>query len=71
MESTGGIECEWTVGERNDGSVAGLVWHDKKCMGIQYHPEAGPGPHDADVNFAPFVQWMAEARVRQGAGVSW
>ena len=54
----------------NDGSVAGLVWHDKKCMGIQYHPEAGPGPHDADVNFAPFVQWMAEARVKQGAGVS-
>lgn len=31
-------------------------------MGIQYHPEAGPGPHDSDVNFVPFVKWMAEAK---------
>lgn len=48
----------------NDGSVAGLEWAEKKCMGIQYHPEAGPGPHDADINFVPFVRWMADARVK-------
>lgn len=51
----------------NDGSVAGLEWPEQRCMGIQYHPEAGPGPHDADVNFAPFVSWMADAR-RKASG---
>jgi len=42
----------------NDGTCAGMVWHDKKAMTIQYHPEASPGPHDADVCFEQFVEWM-------------
>ncbi len=46
----------------NDGSCAGFAWEAQRCMGIQYHPEAAPGPHDSDVNFAPFVAWMAQAR---------
>ena len=46
----------------NDGSCAGFSWAEKRCMGIQYHPEAAPGPHDSDVNFEPFVAWMAAAR---------
>ena len=46
----------------NDGSCAGFVDAARRAMGIQYHPEAAPGPHDSDVNFAPFVAWMAEAR---------
>ena len=46
----------------NDGSCAGFSWEARRCMGIQYHPEAAPGPHDSDVNFAPFVAWMAAAR---------
>jgi carbamoylphosphate synthase small subunit len=37
-----GVEVTHISLKLNDGSVAGLVWHDKKCMGIQYHPEAGP-----------------------------
>jgi carbamoyl-phosphate synthase small subunit len=28
-----------------------MMWKDKKAMTIQYHPEASPGPHDADVCF--------------------
>jgi carbamoyl-phosphate synthase small subunit len=35
-----------------------MVWPAKKAMTIQYHPEASPGPHDADVCFEQFVQWM-------------
>lgn len=31
-------------------------------MTIQYHPEASPGPHDADVCFEQFVSWMAESK---------
>ena len=43
----------------NDGTCAGMVWADKKAMTIQYHPEASPGPHDADVCFEQFVEMMA------------
>lgn len=46
----------------NDGTCAGMVFKDKKAMTIQYHPEASPGPHDADVCFEQFVQMMKEAR---------
>jgi hypothetical protein len=34
----------------------------------QYHPEASPGPHDADICFEQFVDMMkAEARVTASA----
>lgn len=42
----------------NDGTCAGMVYADKKAMTIQYHPEASPGPHDADVCFEQFVAMM-------------
>ena len=31
----------------NDETLAGFVHEDKKIMGIQFHPEAAPGPHDS------------------------
>lgn len=31
----------------NDKTVAGIVHEDKKIMGIQFHPESCPGPHDS------------------------
>lgn len=43
-----------------DGSVEGLVVESLRAEGIQFHPEAGPGPHDATGVFARFV-----ARCRQ------
>lgn len=52
----------------NDGTCAGMVWHEKKAMTIQYHPEASPGPHDADVCFDQFIDWMrAEKAAKQHA----
>lgn len=46
----------------NDGTCAGMVYPSKKAMTIQYHPEASPGPHDADICFEQFVDMMkAEA----------
>eukprot|EP00898_Chlorokybus_atmophyticus_P000403 jgi/Chlat1/1363/Chrsp119S01781 len=39
----------------NDGTCAGMVYPAMKAMSIQYHPEASPGPHDADLAFADFV----------------
>jgi carbamoyl-phosphate synthase small subunit len=35
------------------------------CCVLQYHPEASPGPHDADICFEQFVEMMkAEALVK-------
>jgi carbamoyl-phosphate synthase small subunit len=31
-------------------------------FGVQYHPEASPGPHDADHHFGRFVALMARRR---------
>lgn len=46
----------------NDGTCAGLVAPSKKVMTIQYHPEASPGPHDADVCFEQFMEMVKAER---------
>jgi len=46
----------------NDHTVAALSLRDQPVFGVQYHPEASPGPHDADHHFARFVALMAERR---------
>lgn len=46
----------------NDGTCAGLLAPSKKVMTIQYHPEASPGPHDADICFEQFAEMMAAER---------
>ncbi|KAK9804592.1 hypothetical protein WJX73_004577 [Symbiochloris irregularis] len=52
----------------NDGTCAGIKSSDLKLLGIQYHPEASPGPHDGDVSFQAFVDMMrAERASRPGA----
>lgn len=46
----------------NDQTVAALALNDQPVFGVQYHPEASPGPHDADHHFGRFVALMAERR---------
>ncbi|KDD76846.1 small chain of carbamoyl-phosphate synthase [Helicosporidium sp. ATCC 50920] len=46
----------------NDGTCAGMLCSRHKAMTIQYHPEASPGPHDADVCFEQFVDMMKAER---------
>ncbi len=44
----------------NDNTVAGLEVRNKPIFSVQYHPEAGPGPHDSDYLFKKFVSLMLE-----------
>ncbi len=38
----------------NDGVVEGIGCRDVPAFSVQYHPEAGPGPHDARYLFDEF-----------------
>jgi carbamoyl-phosphate synthase small subunit len=38
----------------NDGVIEGVYAQDERCFSVQYHPEAGPGPHDARYLFDRF-----------------
>jgi len=46
----------------NDGVVEGLRSRDVPAFSVQYHPEAGPGPHDARYLFAEFRSLMLSSR---------
>jgi carbamoyl-phosphate synthase small subunit len=41
-----------------DGTVEGLRHVEKPIYSVQYHPEASPGPHDADYLFTQFIETM-------------
>ena len=42
----------------NDNTNEGLRVRDANAFSVQYHPEAGPGPHDSRYLFSEFVQMM-------------
>ncbi len=46
----------------NDQTLAGLRHKTLPLFSVQYHPEASPGPHDADYLFEQFVQTMRQHR---------
>jgi carbamoyl-phosphate synthase small subunit len=46
----------------NDQTVEGLCLKHKPVFSVQYHPEASPGPHDADPLFAEFYRLMTGER---------
>jgi carbamoyl-phosphate synthase small subunit len=53
-------EIEVTHLNLNDGCCEGMRHRALPALSIQYHPEAAPGPHDADPVFAEFVQMMRQ-----------
>ena len=46
----------------NDHTVAGIQLKDKNCFSVQYHPEASPGPHDAEYLFDQFIENIKKAK---------
>lgn len=55
-------DVEVTHVNLNDNCCEGIRHKTLPAFSVQYHPEAAPGPHDADYLFAEFVRLMRTAR---------
>jgi len=51
-------KVEITHRNLNDDTIEGIKIKGKKAFSVQYHPEASPGPHDAEYLFDEFIQLM-------------
>ena len=49
-------DVEITHVHLNDNTVAGIRMKSKNVFSVQYHPEASPGPHDAEYLFDQFIE---------------
>jgi carbamoyl-phosphate synthase small subunit len=56
-------EVEVTHINLNDRCVEGLRHKSLPIISVQYHPEAAPGPHDAEHHFQRFIELMERSRV--------
>jgi carbamoyl-phosphate synthase small subunit len=50
----------------NDNTVEGLHHKILPAFSVQYHPEASPGPHDANYLFGEFITLMDDYKNRAG-----
>ena len=55
-ETEGHNDIEITHVHLNDNTVAGIRMKSKNVFSVQYHPEASPGPHDAEYLFDQFIE---------------
>lgn len=63
-ESFDQTQVELTHVNLNDGCLEGFRHRSLPLFSVQYHPEAGPGPHDATYLFEEFIALMRGHRER-------
>ena len=59
-ESLASVPAELTHINLNDQTVQGIRCTDVPAFSVQYHPEAGPGPHDSRYLFDDFENLMED-----------
>ncbi|MEM2998762.1 MAG: glutamine-hydrolyzing carbamoyl-phosphate synthase small subunit [Thermoproteota archaeon] len=63
-ESLGDSGLKLTHLNVNDGTVEGVEMEDKPVFGVQFHPEASPGPLDARIYFKKFLNLVEKNKNR-------
>ena len=61
-DSLSGRDVDLTHIDLNDQTLEGLRLRNHPGFSVQYHPEASPGPHDAQYLFRRFTDLMGEWR---------
>ncbi|MGE3799866.1 MAG: glutamine-hydrolyzing carbamoyl-phosphate synthase small subunit [Candidatus Kapaibacterium sp.] len=76
LDSMKDLPVELTHVNLNDNTVEGFRHREMPLFCVQYHPEASPGPHDADYLFRQFIEMMEQERenrpltVREEEGIT-
>jgi len=65
-ESLNEEEIEITHINLNDHTLEGIRHKKLPVFSVQFHPEAGPGPHDARYLFRRFIDLIETTRVQRG-----
>ncbi|ADU30825.1 glutamine-hydrolyzing carbamoyl-phosphate synthase small subunit [Evansella cellulosilytica] len=61
-DSLSGTKLEVTHVNVNDGSIEGIRHTEELAFSVQYHPEASPGPEDAQDLFKEFREMLDSSR---------
>ncbi len=64
LDSIEGTGLKLTHVNLNDMSAEGLCHDELPIFSVQFHPEAGPGPHDASYLFGDFIEDMGQFGTR-------